>query len=88
MPAPKDVYIKCDELDNIPKINKDNWLYEIDLLKDKLSLNAKVLQVGCMDGVRIITLLKARPDLIITGLDIEPDMVEISKHVSLKILNG
>lgn len=79
MPSPNDVYIKCDELDNIPKPNKNNWLYEIELLKKELPLNAKVLQVGCMDGTRIIALLKGRPDLIITGLDIEQDMIELSR---------
>jgi SAM-dependent methyltransferase len=79
MPTADDVYIQCDELDNIPKLNKDNWLNEIDLLTKEFSLNAKILQVGCMDGTRIQALLKARPDLIITGLDIEDSMVNTCK---------
>ncbi len=80
MPTPKEVYIKCDELDNIPKPNKNNWLYEIKLIKKELSQNAKVLQVGCMDGTRIISILKGRPDLKITGLDLEEDMIKKSKE--------
>ncbi|MFH0868548.1 MAG: class I SAM-dependent methyltransferase [Candidatus Woesearchaeota archaeon] len=79
MPSPNEVYIKCDELDNIPKPNKENWLYEIELVKKELSLNAKVLQVGCMDGTRIMAILKGRPDLVITGLDMESGMIERSK---------
>ncbi len=79
MPSPNEVYTKCDELDNIPKPNKENWLYEIELIKKELSLNAKVLQVGCMDGTRIMAILKVRPDLVITGLDMESDMIESSK---------
>ena len=79
MPKPKDVYIKCDELENIPKPNMDNWLFEIELLSEELGANSKVLQVGCMDGKRIITLLDARTDLLITGLDIEKEMVDIAK---------
>ncbi len=79
MPSPNEVYVKCDELDNVPYPNKENWLFEIELLKKELSLNASVLQVGCMNGTRMIALLKARPDLKITGLDMEKDMIEASK---------
>ncbi|MFH1586268.1 MAG: class I SAM-dependent methyltransferase [Candidatus Diapherotrites archaeon] len=85
MPSPNEVYIKCDELDNIPKPNKENWLFEIELLKKELSLNASVLQVGCMDGTRMIALLRARPDLKITGLDMEKGMVEASKRNLKKV---
>lgn len=79
MPKPKEVYVKCDELDNIPKPNKDNWLYEVKLLSEILPKNAKVLQVGCMDGTKAIAILKERPDLIFTGIDIEQDMVNLYK---------
>jgi SAM-dependent methyltransferase len=80
MPLPNEVYVKCDELDNIPKLNKDNWLKEIELLSKEFPLNSKVLQIGCMDGTRIIALLDKRPDLKITGLDIEGYMVEKIKE--------
>ncbi|MBT3835272.1 class I SAM-dependent methyltransferase [Candidatus Peribacteria bacterium] len=76
MPTADDIYIHCDELDNIPPICKKNWEFEISLLATKLKPNAKVLQVGCMDGTRIIALLNTRPDLDITGLDIEQSMVD------------
>jgi ubiquinone/menaquinone biosynthesis C-methylase UbiE len=79
MPKATDVYVKCDELDNIPKPNRDNWLFEIEMLKKELSPNASVLQVGCMDGTRIIAILKERPDVRITGLDFEKEMISSSR---------
>lgn len=80
MPSPKDVYIKCDELDDIPKPNKDNWLKEIKLMASEIKPNATVLQVGCMNGERIMALLEKRPDLNITGLDLEKDILEMAKE--------
>jgi methylase of polypeptide subunit release factors len=80
MPLPKNVYTQCDELNNIPKPNKDNWLREIDLMTQELKPNAKVLQVGCMNGIRIMALLEKRPDLVITGLDLEKEILELAKE--------
>jgi len=65
-------------LENIPKQNRDNWIHEIKLLNQKLPKNAKVLQIGSMDGTRIINILKARPDLQLTGLEIDSELVEIA----------
>ncbi len=76
----KDFYLNCDQLDQLPEINKQNWLFELDWLVKFLVQGATVLQVGCMDGVRIIELLKKRPDLNVTGLDIEPDFIKIAKE--------
>ena len=87
-------YIKCDKLDNIPKSNRDNWLAEIELLKKEIPQNAKVLQVGCMDGTRIISLLRVRPDLVITGLDIEKELLDIARdnlkttHLKAELVEG
>jgi SAM-dependent methyltransferase len=75
-----DFCLSCDELNKLPEANKDNWLAEIELLKKGLPQKANVLQVGCMDGTRIIHLLKVRPDLIITGLDIEKDLLALAKE--------
>jgi len=80
MPTPKDVYVNCDVLENLPKPNRENWLCEIELLRNQFPQNAKVLQVGSMDGTRIIHLLKARPDLDITGLEVERSLVNIAKR--------
>lgn len=80
MPSPKDVYVNCDVLEDIPKPNRDNWLKEIDLLRLELPQNARILQVGSMDGTRAIRLLEARPDLKITGLEIEATLVELAKQ--------
>jgi len=80
MSSTKDIFIHCDELENLPKQNRDNYLYEITLLKKELPQNAHVLQVGSMDGMRIIRLLEVRPDLQITGLDIEEALVDLAKE--------
>ncbi len=80
MPSPKDVYVNCDVLEDIPQPNRENWLKEIELLKGELPQNARVLQVGSMDGTRVIRLLEARPDLKITGLEIEASLVELAKQ--------
>jgi SAM-dependent methyltransferase len=78
MPKPSDVYVKCDDLDNIPAIMRDNYLFESNLLHEKLAKNSTVLQVGSMDGERAIRLLKERPDLHITGLEVEKSLVELA----------
>jgi SAM-dependent methyltransferase len=80
MPKPKDVYVNCDILENLPKLNRDNWLCEIELLSKELPQNARILQVGSMDGTRIIKLLEIRPDLNITGIEIEESLVEVAKQ--------
>lgn len=54
MPTPKDVYVNCDILEHIPEQNRNNWLEEIRLLQEILPNNARVLQVGSMDGTRAI----------------------------------
>lgn len=80
MPEAKDVYMNCDVLENLPKPNRDNWLFEIELLSKELPQNSRVLQVGSMDGTRILKLLEVRPDLKITGIEIEESLVEIAKQ--------
>ena len=80
MTSAKEIYVHCDELDKIPALNKKNWLYEIELLKQELKPDTTVLQVGCMDGTRIIALLKERPDLQITGLDIDKSLLDLARQ--------
>jgi SAM-dependent methyltransferase len=80
MPSPKDIYINCDVLKKIPKLNRENWLKETELLEIELPKKAHVLQVGSMDGTRVISLLEARPDLLITGLEIEAYFVNLAKE--------
>src|SRR5438128_585867 len=78
MPHPKVVYPKADELENLPALMCENYLYESKLLCEKLSKSATVLQVGSMDGERAIRLLKERPDLKFSGLEIEASLVELA----------
>src|SRR3989339_1730281 len=94
MPSPKDIYVNCDELNNITKENKANWLKEIKQVAKEIKKNATVLQVGCMNGVRIIALLKERPDLQITGLDIEKEFLKMARknfkkcQIKAKLIHG
>jgi len=80
MPAAEDVYSKCDDLDNIPPEMRDNYLCESELLAELLPRNSSVLQVGSMDGERIIRLLKLRPDLQAAGLELEEFFVKTAKE--------
>lgn len=79
---PQDSYVRFDELDGLPMPNRDNYVFELDYFAFRLPKRDRVLQVGSMDGVRILRLLGRRPDLAITGLEIDPDLVNLSnRHV-------
>jgi len=80
MLSAKDVYINADELEGLPAQNRENYLYETELLQKELPQKAKVLQIGSMDGKRIIRLLEIRPDLQVTGLEIEDELVKIAQQ--------
>lgn len=71
--------IRWDKLDVLPKQNRVNWLFELKLLEREISKNASVLQVGCADATRMIAILERRPDLKITGLDIEKSFIPLAK---------
>ncbi len=79
MPDAKEVYVNCDVLEKLPRLNRENWLYEIDLLCKELPRSSTVLQVGSMDGSRIFALLDKRPDLVLTGIEIESSLIEIAR---------
>lgn len=82
MPEATDVFVKCDDLDNIPDLMRQNYIFETDFLAENLTQNSRVLQVGCVDGERIRRLLAIRPDLKITGLEIEKSLVELAREKS------
>jgi ubiquinone/menaquinone biosynthesis C-methylase UbiE len=84
MPKPKNVYVKCDDLESIPSLMRDNYLYETELLSKLLSQDSTVLQVGSMDGERAIRLLNIRPDLKMSGLEIEESLVNLAKEKTAK----
>ncbi|MBP9718219.1 class I SAM-dependent methyltransferase [Candidatus Gracilibacteria bacterium] len=75
----KDIYSACDDLERIPAINKENWLYELDFLSRSLPHHAHVLQVGCGNGTRIIRLHERRPDLILAGLEIDHELYDLAR---------
>ena len=85
MPSPEKVYIRCDDLDAIPLLMKDNYLFETEQISKILSPRSTVLQIGSMDGERAIRLQKVRPDLKISGLEIEKSLVEIAKQKIARI---
>jgi SAM-dependent methyltransferase len=67
-----------DDLTDYTPLHRENYLLESAHLAESLPLGASVLQVGSMDGARAIGLLQARPDLRITGLDIEQGLTEVA----------
>ncbi len=80
MKSPASIYTHCDELEKLPEKHRLNWLYEFDRLCDLLPKGATVLQVGSMDGSRILRFLKKRPDLRITGLEIDRELADVSRE--------
>ena len=78
MARAKDIFVRCDELENLPSENRANYLFELEWLASELPRDCTVLQVGSMDGMRARRLLEVRPDLHITGLEIEDELVELS----------
>lgn len=83
-----DFYLHCDKLDNLPALNRENWLLELELQCNMLPEGASLLQIGCMDGTRIVEILNKRRDLKVTGLEIEKDFVALAeknlKNVGLR----
>jgi len=79
MKPPASIYTHCDELEKLPEKHRLNWLRELERLNELLKKDATVLQVGSMDATRILCLLQKRPDLIMTGLEIDPDLAELSQ---------
>jgi SAM-dependent methyltransferase len=80
MASSKDIFVKCDQLEGLPEPNRRNYLFELDLLEERLPMGARVLQVGSMDGERAVRLLKRRPDIQFTGLEIDPELVELAQQ--------
>ena len=79
MTAPIENLIHCDELDRLPEAHRANYLAELEILSRELPIGAAALQVGSMDGERIIRLLTLRPGLRLTGLEIEPELVDLAR---------
>lgn len=79
MPHPTSIYVHCDELENIPAINRENWNRETEITVRELKPGASVLQIGCMNAKRLIAIQRQRPDLRLTGIDIEPAFLEMAR---------
>lgn len=79
MDSVKDIFERCDNVDALPELNRQNYLFETDWLVQHLKPNAKVLQVGSADGRRIVRVLRQRPDLRWTGLEIDEELVELAR---------
>lgn len=82
--ASRDIYVHFDELDGLPSPNRRNYLFELDYFAEMLPENSSVLQVGSMDGARILRFLQRRPDLVFTGLEIEDDLVVLARENARK----
>lgn len=73
-------YVGFDELDRLPEPNRRNYEFELEYFAARLPKHASVLQVGSMDGARIIRFLERRPDLNFTGLEIEQSLVDLARE--------
>lgn len=80
MKPPSSIYTHCDELEHLPELFRCNWLWELDRLAGILPEKATALQVGSMDGTRILRLLEKRPDVRITGLEIDAALAERARE--------
>ena len=78
MPKADEIYVHCDQLEKLPALNRENWLWESAWLIKNLEPNASVLQVGSCEGSRIVNIMKERPDLRITGIEIDPILHEMA----------
>ncbi len=73
-----EIYVHCDQLEKIPALNRENWLWESTWLCEHLKPNARVLQIGSCEGSRLIDLSRKRPDLAFTRLEIDPVLHEMA----------
>lgn len=80
MQTPATVYTHCDELEQLPAENRDNWLQESAVISSLLKTNASVLQVGCANASRLIDLKTRRPDVRFLGIDIEEDLLKDARR--------
>lgn len=69
-----EIYVHCDQLEKLPALNRENWLWESTWLIENLKSNARVLQVGSCEGSRLIDLTQKRPDVSFTSLEIDPQL--------------
>lgn len=53
-----------------------------DVLLDKIPTNANILELGCGPGNVIKYLLNKRRDLMITGIDLAPEMIKRAKEIN------
>lgn len=89
MNSKDDIFVNCDDLDKIPKLNRDNYIFEHNFIVKSLPKEAKILQVGSMDGMRAVRLLKARPDIKFAGLELEESLVDMARrNISSENLNA
>lgn len=79
MKNPASIYTHCDELEKLPEGNRQNWLHELKRLSALIPSNATVLQIGSMDATRIMRLLEKRPDLKMTGIEIDGELADLAR---------
>lgn len=66
-----------DDLSGYTPLHRNNYLLNSHLI-ETLPQGAFVLQGGSMDGALVIGLLRNRPDLSFTRLDVEPALTDIA----------
>ncbi len=74
-----DLFEKGDLIGSLPPLARANWLRECELVLDEITPNQTILQAGCTAGGRIIALKEKVPELNITGLDFDPELIRRAK---------
>lgn len=73
-----DSYLNCENFNTLPSIFREVYDLETDLICKLIKRKSNVLQVGPMDGHRMILIQDKRPDLQITSLEIDENFVKIA----------
>ncbi len=75
--APDFIQARAQALSSIPSsIVKKSWFTMAHLLLDP---GARVIDMGCQDGMMAYTMATLRPDLMITGIDKNPALIQTAK---------
>lgn len=75
-----DSYVNCENFNALPEVFREVYELETELVCKLLKRKSRVLQVGPMDGHRMVLIQDKRPDLHVTGLEIDEKFVKISNN--------
>jgi len=74
-----DIFERGDLIDSLPPLARANWLAECELVLKEVNPNKTILQAGCTSGGRILAFKAKIPELNISGLDYDPELIRRAK---------